>query len=76
MSTHEDEGPQIAAAAAATVADGEGVGDVQSIPTSLPPSRSVSVLCLADVYPGPELAALGGLGLPPIILSLKPSSLC
>ena len=33
---------------------------------------SVSAPCLADVYPGP---ALGGLGLPPITLSSKPSSL-
>lgn len=66
---------QIAVAAAAAVAGGEGIGDVQSIPSPLSLSPSFC-FCPADVYPCPELAALGGLGLLPITLSLKPSSLC
>lgn len=69
LSTLEDEGPQIAAA----IAGGEGI-KMCSLPLPLPPTP-VSMLCPADVYPGPELAALGGLSFPPITHSLKPSCL-
>lgn len=55
---------QIAAAAAAAIADGEGIKMC-----ILPPC---SVLCPVDVYPSLELIALSRLGFPPIRLSLKP----
>lgn len=83
LSTLEDELPPLQAASPLSIkvlkkgdfvpllplllASAEGVGE--SIPLSL--SVSASVLCPEDVYPGSELAALSGLGLPPIILSLN-----
>lgn len=69
-------GPQIAAPAAAAIAGGEGIKMCNLSPPRSLLSFSVSMLCLADVYPGPELTALSGLGFPPISLSLKPSSFC
>lgn len=58
------------ASSAATVAGGKCIGDLESFPASLFP-LSVFVLCPVDVYPGSALAALCGLGLPPIILNLN-----
>lgn len=69
-------GPQIAAPAAAAIAGGEGIKMCNLPPPRSLLSFSVSMLCPADVYPGPELIAVSGLGFSPILLSLKPSSFC